>query len=806
VTLTAGLLVLTGVVRAAEPVQCGTNGTVTAMAASGNTVYLGGTFTIAGPLTGGGIVVSSDSAAILSAPRFAGIVHAVVDDGSGGWFVGGSFVGVADRPLRYLVHVLADGSIADWNPQLDGPVYALAMAGGSLFVGGAFHVAGGATRNALAAFDASTGGLLGWDPESNSFVRALYVQGSSVFAGGYFTVMGGIARNHVARLRIDTGAPEEWPVDADADVSSFASSGDTLYVGGYFSRINGVQRPLLAAIDLSADTLLAFDAHAVSEPTSSYDNQPSWVRGIVIAGGSLFVAGHFIGMGGQDHVGIAELDRATGLSTAWAPRLGPIYNGFPTPSVFGLIQVGHDLLAVGEFKDVDGVARGCSAKFDLRDGSLTSWDPRASDPAYALAYSGGKFFVGGGFWIAGAWEARPGLAAIDATTGALLPWNPNADEYVITAMAAGGGKVYVSGDFYNIGGQQRTFMACLDSATAAATAWNPNPNNIALTMVLHGDAIYTGGYFTSFGGVARRYAAKLDTVQGAPLAWNIHADDWVQSIVPADDAIYLGGWFHQAGDQLRNHLAAVDPMMGTALPWNPDADSPVYCMAKAESYLFVAGPNHIGGLSHTGLVAIRCPSGIPEPWNLDLADTPDSPPGRVNTLLAAGNTVLVGGLFASIGGVAATRVAAINATSGELLPWRADLSDGAWSSATDGTRVWVGGAFYTAGPSPAGGFFSMDIPRRPPPATRAFFALAQSRPNPASTATSIPFSLAAAGRVTLIVYDLQGRRIAAPLLQTPFPAGPHDVPVSTAGWRPGCYLYRIEANGRSATRKMLVVP
>ena len=36
-------------------------------------------------------------------------------------------------------------------------------------------------------------------------------------------------------------------------------------------------------------------------------------------------------------------------------------------------------------------------------------------------------------------------------------------------------------------------------------------------------------------------------------------------------------------------------------------------------------------------------------------------------------------------------------------------------------------------------------------------------------------------------------------------AGAHDVPVHVGGWRPGVYLYRLEAGGTSATRKMLVV-
>ena len=59
--------------------------------------------------------------------------------------------------------------------------------------------------------------------------------------------------------------------------------------------------------------------------------------------------------------------------------------------------------------------------------------------------------------------------------------------------------------------------------------------------------------------------------------------------------------------------------------------------------------------------------------------------------------------------------------------------------------------------------------------------------------------------MTLSVYDLQGRRVATPLVHVLQQAGPHDVPVRSAGWKPGVYLYRLEAGGLSATRKMVVV-
>jgi hypothetical protein len=91
------------------------------------------------------------------------------------------------------------------------------------------------------------------------------------------------------------------------------------------------------------------------------------------------------------------------------------------------------------------------------------------------------------------------------------------------------------------------------------------------------------------------------------------------------------------------------------------------------------------------------------------------------------------------------------------------------------------------------------------PIACAALALAQNLPNPARAMTSVRFALLAAAPVSLAIYDIQGRRVATLLDHELQQAGAHDVPVHVGGWRPGVYLYRLEAGGTSATRKMLVV-
>ena len=72
-----------------------TNGTVNATAFSGNTIYIGGTFTYVGPSTGSFVAIdSSTGTRDASFPKVAGSVFAIVSDGSGGWFIGGTFTAV----------------------------------------------------------------------------------------------------------------------------------------------------------------------------------------------------------------------------------------------------------------------------------------------------------------------------------------------------------------------------------------------------------------------------------------------------------------------------------------------------------------------------------------------------------------------------------------------------------------------------------------------------------------------------------------------------------------------------------------
>ena len=84
------------------------------------------------------------------------------------------------------------------------------------------------------------------------------------------------------------------------------------------------------------------------------------------------------------------------------------------------------------------------------------------------------------------------------------------------------------------------------------------------------------------------------------------------------------------------------------------------------------------------------------------------------------------------------------------------------------------------------------------------FALEQNYPNPFNPSTTISFSLAQAGFVTLKVYNVLGQEVAT-LLQDRRDAGSFQVSFDASNLSSGLYFYRLETEGFVSVRQMMLI-
>jgi endo-1,4-beta-xylanase len=86
----------------------------------------------------------------------------------------------------------------------------------------------------------------------------------------------------------------------------------------------------------------------------------------------------------------------------------------------------------------------------------------------------------------------------------------------------------------------------------------------------------------------------------------------------------------------------------------------------------------------------------------------------------------------------------------------------------------------------------------------ATFVLFGNYPNPFNPTTQITYQLSATSDVRLDVYDILGRHVRT-LASGLQPAGHHSVTFDASNLSSGVYLYRLQAGGASATKRMLLI-
>ena len=85
-----------------------------------------------------------------------------------------------------------------------------------------------------------------------------------------------------------------------------------------------------------------------------------------------------------------------------------------------------------------------------------------------------------------------------------------------------------------------------------------------------------------------------------------------------------------------------------------------------------------------------------------------------------------------------------------------------------------------------------------------FYSVSQNYPNPFNSSTSISYSIAEAGFVSLKVFDILGREVAL-LVYDMKEAGHHSVEFKASALTSGVYIYTLQVNDYNDSKKMILL-
>ncbi|MBI4785637.1 MAG: hypothetical protein HY782_01130, partial [Chloroflexi bacterium] len=391
----------------------------------------------------------------------SGQVNAIAVSGSN-VYVGGNFAN-ADN---IVVNRIAKWNGSNWSALGEGvgcgvsycspSVYAIAVNGSDVYVGGIFTSAGGIPASSIAVWNGSSWSALGAGVDGA--VYAIAVSGNDVFVGGYFTTAGGVSAHSIAKWNALThtwsglGAGEGvfgggycyQCKSGMISVAAIAVSGSNVYVGGYFTSASGIDVNYIAKFDGVGWSALG---SGVSFGSQTYYSPH--VSAIAVSGNNVYVAGFFDTAGGVSANNVAVWD-----GNNWLPLGSGVSAGGYCGSngVSSIVVSGTSVYVSGTFQAGginNGIAVWDGINWNAVGGVISN--ESGCPTVNAIALGGTGLYAGGLFTRAGDTPVNNLARWMSSSWFAVGNSADNGIEGTISAIGVSGNDVYVGGCLSRIG-------------------------------------------------------------------------------------------------------------------------------------------------------------------------------------------------------------------------------------------------------------------------------------------------------------------------------------------------------------------
>jgi hypothetical protein len=606
-------------------------------------------------------------------------VYAIAVDGDQ-LYVGGNFSQAGGKPASSIARY--DMSDQTWHPLgggVNNRVSTIVVDGDHLYVGGFFTVAGGITANRVARYDITSESWSSLGNGVDNLVYAMVIDGDDLYVGGSFTEVDGEPISRIARYNLSDNTWSSLGSGTNGAVLALAVDGDHLYVGGGFTAAGGSTANRIVQFDTSDQTWHPLGA--------GVNNR---VDAIVVDGDNLYVGGDFEQAGGSPANRIARYDLS---GQTWHP-LG---NGVDS-RVNAIVAVGDHLYVGGDFEQAGGSPANRVARYDLNSENWHALSNSVTNTVHDLAVSGDDLFVGGEF-TAGEFTSA-GSQPINRVARLHMPTETihylgSGIRHTVIALAVDGQDLYVGGQFEEAGGITVNRIARYNMMDGSWHDLGGGLNHNVLTLLIAGDNLFVGGQFTEADGIEVNRIARYDMTTSTwhtMGAGSIGLDSgYVSDLAIHGNDLYVAGSFTQAGGISANRIARYDITENSWHALGSGLDGTPFTIIVEGDDLYAGGNfGDAGGESVNYIARYNLLSGS---WH----DLNGGVNNWVHALAVSGDDLIVGGDFTSAGGEPASRIARFDTNTDDWHALGDGVNDRANTFAIAGNDLYVGGQFGQAG-------------------------------------------------------------------------------------------------------------